>query len=93
MLSRDTGIERSQILLTEIDDLTFHRTFKDSDPVTVINANKPNPSCHLFCIGKNRHRQYMPLKRYDQFTLNTGCLADSSCAILRNFCFEEIQVK
>ena len=56
MLSRDTGIERSQILLTEIDDLTFHRTFKDSDPVTVINANKPNPSCHLFCIGKNRHR-------------------------------------
>ena len=74
MLSRDTGIERSQILLTEIDDLTFHRTFKDSDPVTVINANKPNPSCHLFCIGKTRHR-------------------DSSCAILLNICFEEIQVK
>ena len=37
MLSNDTGIERSQILLVEIDGLTFRRTFKDSDPVTVIN--------------------------------------------------------
>ena len=34
MLSNDTGIERGQILLAEIDDLTFRRTFKDSDPVS-----------------------------------------------------------
>ena len=56
MLSRDTGIERSQILLTEIDDLTFHRTFKDSDSVTVINS-KPNTSCQLFCIEILKHKE------------------------------------
>ena len=57
MLSRDTGIERSQILLTEIDDLTFQRTFKDSDPVTVINNKQPNSLCHLYCIEIMKHKE------------------------------------
>lgn len=56
MLSNDTGIERGQILLAEIDDLTFRRTFKDSDPVSVINE-KPSPSCDLFCIEVLKHKE------------------------------------
>lgn len=56
MLSNDTGIEHGQILLAEIDDLTFRRTFKDSDPVSVINE-KPSPSCDLFCIEVLKHKE------------------------------------
>ena len=48
-LSNDTGIEIGRILLAEIDNLTFRWTFKDSDPVSVINE-KPSPSCDLFCL-------------------------------------------
>ena len=44
MLSKDTGINSEQILLVEIDSLTFRRTFKDTDPVSVINT------CDLYCI-------------------------------------------
>ena len=57
MLSNDTGIERGQILLAEIDDLTFRRTFKDSDPVSVIDNEKPSPSCDLFCIEILKHKE------------------------------------
>ena len=56
MLSNDTGIERGQILLAEIDELTFRRTFKDSDPVSVINE-KPSVSCDLFCIEVLKHKE------------------------------------
>ena len=55
MLAKDTGIERSQILLTEIDDLTFHRTFKDSDPVTVISKDSSNRA--LYCIEVMKHKE------------------------------------
>ena len=54
MLSKDTGIERNEILLTEIDDLTFHRTFKDSDPVTVISKDT---SRSLYCIEVMKHKE------------------------------------
>ncbi len=57
MLAHDTGISRNEILLAEIDDLTFRRSFKDSDPVTVINDNKPNPSCDLYCIEVLKHKE------------------------------------
>jgi ubiquitin carboxyl-terminal hydrolase 31 len=56
MLSKDTGIERSQILLTEIDDLTFRRTFKDSELVTVIN-DKASDTCSLYCVEVLKHRE------------------------------------
>ena len=57
MLAKDTGIERSQILLTEIDDLTFHRTFKDSDPVTVISKDSSSNSRALYCIEVMKHKE------------------------------------
>ena len=36
MLSRDTGIDVSQLLLTEIDGLTFKKTFRDSQQVSCL---------------------------------------------------------
>ena len=54
MLSKDTGIERDQILLTEIDGLTFHRTFKDSDSITVISKDSTRD---LYCIEVMKHKE------------------------------------
>ena len=43
-LSRDTGIEVSQLLLAEIDDLTFRKTFRDSTPVSCLKRLFKVPS-------------------------------------------------
>ena len=37
-LSKDTGIPLGQLLLVEIDGLTFTRTFRDVQPVTDLNT-------------------------------------------------------
>ncbi len=56
VLSKDTGIPREQILLTEIDNLTYTRTFHDSQPVTVIaekeskDKDKEASVADLYCI-------------------------------------------
>lgn len=44
-LSSDTGIEESQILLTEVDGEGFHRTFSDNQPVSILQKNEA-----IYCI-------------------------------------------
>ncbi|XP_071443235.1 ubiquitin carboxyl-terminal hydrolase 43 isoform X2 [Hetaerina americana] len=44
-LSSDTGIEPPHMLLTEVDDLGFHRTFSDSQSISMVAENDP-----LYCI-------------------------------------------
>jgi len=41
VLSRDTGIETSQLLLVEIDSLSFQKTFSDSQPLSAIPSECP----------------------------------------------------
>ncbi len=55
-MSKDTGIPRDQILLTEIDNLTFTRTFHDSQTVSVIKE-KEKDSCQLYCIEVLPHKE------------------------------------
>ena len=43
-LSKDTGIEEGQLLLTEIDGLKFRRTLRDEQPVTVLKRSEPQPA-------------------------------------------------
>ena len=53
ILSKDTGIELEQLLLTEIDDLTFRRTFHDSQCVSVLKPepkDKKESNTNLYCI-------------------------------------------
>lgn len=57
MLSKDTGIPEAQILLTEVDDLTFRRTFRDSQPVTVIKQAKKSSKILLYCIEVPHHKE------------------------------------
>ena len=62
ILSKDTGIELGQLLLTEIDDLTFRRTFQDSQPVSVLKTpstdkKKETTSAHLYCIELPKHME------------------------------------
>ena len=45
ILASDTGIEENHMLLTEIHDEGFHRTFSDCQPLSVITENDP-----LYCI-------------------------------------------
>ena len=44
MLSRDTGIDVSQLLLTEIDGLTFKKTFRDSQQVSCLKPPAKSPA-------------------------------------------------
>ena len=53
-LAKDTGIEESQILLTEIDRLCFQRTLLDHQPVTVLKGANKAP---LYCIEIPKHRE------------------------------------
>ena len=55
ILSKDTGIELEQLLLTEIDDLTFRRTFHDSQSVSVLkpeskDKQQKESATNLYCI-------------------------------------------
>jgi hypothetical protein len=43
-----------QLLLTEIDDLTFKRTFYDSQPVSVLKSD--NKKDNLYCIELPQHK-------------------------------------
>ena len=52
LLAKDTGISAGQILLTEIGDLSFERTLRDNQPVTVISELKGD----LYCIEMPTHR-------------------------------------
>lgn len=45
LLASDTGIAESHMLLTEVDDLGFHRTFSDSQPVLSIKETDP-----VYCL-------------------------------------------
>ncbi|XP_046816167.1 ubiquitin carboxyl-terminal hydrolase 31 isoform X1 [Vespa velutina] len=45
ILASDTGIEENHMLLTEVHDEGFHRTFSDCQPLSVITENDP-----LYCI-------------------------------------------
>ncbi|XP_058805808.1 ubiquitin carboxyl-terminal hydrolase 31 isoform X2 [Phymastichus coffea] len=45
ILASDTGIDDSHMLLTEVHDEGFHRTFSDCQPLSVITENDP-----LYCI-------------------------------------------
>ncbi|XP_015116575.1 ubiquitin carboxyl-terminal hydrolase 31 [Diachasma alloeum] len=45
ILASDTGIEESHMLLTEVHDEGFHRTFSDCQPLSVITENDP-----LYCV-------------------------------------------
>ncbi|XP_043585678.1 ubiquitin carboxyl-terminal hydrolase 31-like [Bombus pyrosoma] len=45
ILASDTGIDENHMLLTEIHDEGFHRTFSDCQPLSVITENDP-----LYCI-------------------------------------------
>ncbi|XP_074094318.1 ubiquitin carboxyl-terminal hydrolase 31 [Cotesia typhae] len=45
ILASDTGIDESHMLLTEVHDEGFHRTFSDCQPLSVITENDP-----LYCI-------------------------------------------
>ncbi|XP_034939883.1 ubiquitin carboxyl-terminal hydrolase 31-like [Chelonus insularis] len=45
ILASDTGIDESHMLLTEVHDEGFHRTFSDCQPLTVIAESDP-----LYCI-------------------------------------------
>jgi hypothetical protein len=40
-LARDTGIEPGQLLLTEIDALSFQKTFTDDEPLSSVGADCP----------------------------------------------------
>lgn len=53
MLAKDTGIEASQILLTEIDHLGFKRTLRDQESVTVLQDPKAAP---LYCLEVPRFK-------------------------------------
>lgn len=44
-LARDTGIEACQLLLTEVDSLSFQRTFTDGEPLANVR-----PDCPLYGI-------------------------------------------
>ncbi|RZF46761.1 hypothetical protein LSTR_LSTR002624 [Laodelphax striatellus] len=44
-LASDTKIAAPHMLITEIDDLGFHRTFADNQPVNVIKENEP-----IYCL-------------------------------------------
>ncbi|XP_076286240.1 ubiquitin carboxyl-terminal hydrolase 31 [Lasioglossum baleicum] len=45
ILASDTGIDENHMLLTEVHDEGFHRTFSDCQPLSVITENDP-----LYCI-------------------------------------------
>ncbi|XP_012284201.1 ubiquitin carboxyl-terminal hydrolase 31 [Orussus abietinus] len=45
ILASDTGIEEGHMLLTEVHDEGFHRTFSDCQPLSVLTENDP-----LYCI-------------------------------------------
>ena len=45
-LSKDTGIETEQILITEIDDVTFNKTFNDGQSIELIEV-----SLHFLRVG------------------------------------------
>ncbi|KAJ4444321.1 hypothetical protein ANN_06113 [Periplaneta americana] len=45
LLASDTGISEPHMLLTEVDDLGFHRTFADSQPVSCIKETDP-----VYCL-------------------------------------------
>ncbi|XP_050459190.1 ubiquitin carboxyl-terminal hydrolase 31-like [Cataglyphis hispanica] len=45
ILASDTGVDENHMLLTEIHDEGFHRTFSDCQPLSVIMENDP-----LYCI-------------------------------------------
>nr|CAD7440347.1 unnamed protein product [Timema bartmani] len=45
LLSSDTGISASHMLITEVDDLGFHRTFSDSQLVSIIKETDP-----VYCL-------------------------------------------
>ncbi|KAJ8679648.1 hypothetical protein QAD02_015435 [Eretmocerus hayati] len=45
ILASDTGVDENHMLLTEIHDEGFHRTFSDCQPVSVMTENDP-----LYCI-------------------------------------------
>lgn len=45
MLASDTGIDENHMLLTEVYDEGFHRTFSDCQPLSVITENDP-----LYCV-------------------------------------------
>jgi len=51
-LSRDTGIEEGQILLTEIGKLGFRRTLRDYQPVSAIKETEEE----LYCIELPKHK-------------------------------------
>ena len=42
----DTGIDVERLLLCEIDDICFRRTFKDRDSLQLLK----NSQCPLYCI-------------------------------------------
>lgn len=44
-LSKDTGIETSQLLITEINDVSFQRTLNDGQSISLIAADAP-----LYCV-------------------------------------------
>ncbi|KAL7300267.1 hypothetical protein TKK_0006903 [Trichogramma kaykai] len=45
ILASDTGIDENHMLLTEVHDEGFHRTFSDCQPLSVITENDP-----LYCV-------------------------------------------
>nr|CAD7428000.1 unnamed protein product [Timema monikensis] len=45
LLSSDTGISAPHMLITEVDDLGFHRTFSDSQLVSIIKETDP-----VYCL-------------------------------------------
>lgn len=45
LLSSDTGIPEAHMLITEIDDLGFHRTFSDKQPISCIKHTDP-----IYCL-------------------------------------------
>ena len=54
VLSKDTGISIDQLLLTEVDDLTFKRTFYDFQSVSVLKSDNKKDS--LYCIELPQHK-------------------------------------
>ena len=84
-LSRDTGIEVSQLLLAEIDDLTFRKTFRDSTPVSCLKRlfKVPSQTSTLGSaaasgggVKKPSMARYDDDPRYDRinFTMRVGAL-------------------
>lgn len=62
VLSKDTGIAIEQLLLTEIDDLTFRRTFHDWQPVSVLKESTDKKesatrNANVYCIELPQHRE------------------------------------